>query len=541
MSTEEAIPERKTKQKLPVINVNPYDRLACTKYRFSVSQIDTWSLCKRKWGFQKIEKIEGTNRYAQRGLAVHGHLENWLIDGIPPPDNDKYGVLARTALAPTMLLPPPGTCEVERSFLYISRNGIPYLGFMDVWEREKIYDHKTTTDIKWRKLTDAEWENVPEAARTDSPGPLSKNTQACLYATVSAARYNVSKVPLSWIYYVDKNKPGPAKPVNIVLERSKAEAVVDAMDVIAAEIIEIGWSAETARDLPANPGACESYGGCPYRERCGLTAEEMLEAIMTQSSIRTQLMHTPKITVKVKDENMSLLEQMKAKAAAAKNLEATPPASQTPTPMPAGAGSLMERLKAQAAPAIAAVAAQSPQNMQPQQPRVVSNPAAPGNALMERMRARAAGAVFPPAEEVSTPPVVMTPPATAKVVSHAPDDINPPEKPEVLEDDPDKLAAAVAYAQEQQELDGDQPLVQTGDVPVALETPSQQAEKKKRGRPAGSTSAHKESVVVQSGLSDCGYIWATVYAEALKQTLGDVVKANDCATAAVVAFRKLMG
>lgn len=39
---------------------------------------------------------------------------------------------------------------------------------------------------------------------------------------------------------------------------------------------------KTAKGLPYDASACEKYGGCPYQDKCGLSARERMQSIMAQ-------------------------------------------------------------------------------------------------------------------------------------------------------------------------------------------------------------------------------------------------------------------
>src|SRR5690606_9016115 len=54
----------------------------------SASQIETFKLCQRKWGFRTIEGIKASNRFAEAGTAYHDLIEPWLLHGTPLPADD---------------------------------------------------------------------------------------------------------------------------------------------------------------------------------------------------------------------------------------------------------------------------------------------------------------------------------------------------------------------------------------------------------------------------------------------------------------------
>jgi hypothetical protein len=504
--TAEALARTETqkKERYPLLRLNPFGHL---KPRFwwkdSTSQIDTWLLCRRKWGFKIIDRLNRQNAFGKRGTETHLHIENWLIDGIAPPEDERHGRLARTAIKH---LPLPRVAEVERKFEFISRAGICYIGAIDVQYmnpetgRPQIIDNKTTTSLKWAL----------------KPEDLQTNTQSVMYGSVAALRWEAPVVDLRWLYLVDVKSRPRAKPINGTVEIEHLLQELDRLDEVALEIAALGRTAKRAIDLQPNPAACEQYGGCPYRDDCPLSNAERLEGIMTQMSIREKLLartngaaagagaaaapQSIQATAPASNGNVSILEKMKAQAGAAQNLkiaapETAPvsnvPAQQAPvssqTAAPQSGADILSRLKARTQPA-------------------------PTTDRVEAAGMAAAAAAL--AEETTTQ--TQQP---ASPVAFAASDINPPEQPETPIDDPDELAQSVAASA-------------PNEPGKAAEVAAPAEEKRKRGRPA----APPVAATANRTVSDDGLVFAIAYVTSL-YVGKDPHVAAECATGALRAFR----
>lgn len=484
-----AIEEEKVDwSKVPVLN--PHRVKQRFRRFFSVTQVETWRLCKRKWGYAQLDKLRYANKYAERGKQVHKIAELWLKDGIPPDTTTRYG---RMVNAGTKHLPLPGTALVEYPFIYVTKNGIAYCGnidatkYADLYDPQKnltvdpqrgcIWDHKSTTSFDWA-LT-------PETLRI--------NVQSNVYGAAIVALLDVQYVDLRWVYYEDVNKNPRALPVDATVDLKHIETQLEQIDATAEEIGLHGLTQKCASDLEPNGGACRAYGGCPYQDICPISDGERLQAYMTQLSIREQLMQ----------------KAAKNGAAPASQTAATPaastPAASTPAPStaPSSGMSALERMRANAksqAPANAPPAGAPAATVQTQAP------APAGGSLLERMKAKAAGAA------------PQSQPVEQQRANYAPTDINPPEQPTNPIDDADEVAA-------------------NNEAAKAGQNPEQAAPKTRGRKPAAT--APVAQMLTQTGLSDEGFIFGHVYSEALRETKGDIEIAAEAATNAVHIFRQI--
>lgn len=275
----------------------------------SASQESTYDLCHKKWGFEKLDRLpKPPNRYAERGLDVHKVLEKWLEKGIPVDPDTDAGKIAMPGLK---FLPPPGVSLVEHNFWFES-DVATYVGFWDVLVPRprvyvgntpiiEVYDHKTTSDLKWVK----------------SFNELREDPQVIIYA-ISALfslyerwKELCSHKPglcLTWVYYrANPSKPGarrsqmyilpdeekelPQLPKGIdkecfgVIRMSELEQMYQKFEDTAAELLEHHRQGHKGQDLPGNVAGCNAYGGCPYLGNpCELTTREIMRGYMAQES-----------------------------------------------------------------------------------------------------------------------------------------------------------------------------------------------------------------------------------------------------------------
>ena len=170
----------------------------------SASQLDTFSQCMAKWGYEYLDGHRPPpHPSAQCGTRVHAILEGWLAKGIPPnPDEvlvikDRVYEVGKIATAGLHNLPAPGPHhDVEGEFVIPFMSGYPasWRGFIDssyvrpdgTEAVPEILDHKTTTNLDYRKTVE----------------DLHGDVQAMLYAWVGLSRVPSSdRVNLRWVYY----------------------------------------------------------------------------------------------------------------------------------------------------------------------------------------------------------------------------------------------------------------------------------------------------------------------------------------------------
>ena len=239
----------------------------------SPSSIEAFELCERRWGWVKLNRQpKQTSEAADEGSAVHRAHDDWLTKGIPYDRTTRIGEIAACTLH---LLPDPGSCvvEVEVRFTYA---GIVFGGKIDVhWPEPDfvvILDHKTTGDFQWAKTTKEE---------------LIGHPQAPIYAAWGMAYYGKSWAHLRWNYALRAKQPKP-KPSWHLVHESEVKPAIDAHIPTARRMLQVIEHANSerargrmfgARDLPANPRACQAYGGCVHRKLCGIDTGDALSSV----------------------------------------------------------------------------------------------------------------------------------------------------------------------------------------------------------------------------------------------------------------------
>ena len=327
----------------------------------SASQIESYLMCPRKWGFRSIEKVQAPpNKYAQRGLDLHDVAERFLRDGTEPPDTDA-GKAFRAGLP---FLPAPGTGVCEGAFEYrIPGEPFVFVGRID-WRRGPkpfaidLLDHKTTSssDFSWTK----------------DKGALMADVQAMLYSAYVMQLEGLEVIRGRWLSYRWTPDRPKAVPVDFEAPLAHVVAQFEKIREIAREMAFRVEQHVKAAELPYDAASCGAFGGCPYHDKCALSGAERLRAHMS-----------PQLSLK---EKMA----MRAQQQPAVN---PPPAAAPAAPAPAvpAQAVLPAAVAAPAAPASpAAVAA-------PAAPASPAASAAPAMSLADKMKARRAAAPAAPA------------------------------------------------------------------------------------------------------------------------------------------------
>jgi hypothetical protein len=253
----------------------------------------------------------------------------------------------------------------------------------------KIQDYKTTSDFRNAK----------------TPEELQKNTQLCWNAKYIFTNSDYDEIEIEHLYLLTKGRP-KAMPVSTKVTRAQVEEVWQRDLALIREMVAWGeMSPITADPLPPNTNACDDYGGCYYRTKCGFDVANVGWKKRIDPMSETQ--------------KSSLLSQLLTTALGAK--PDSPLVQQTKAALEKGPADLMAVLggaKA-AAPAVPAPAptpppaAASPPAPKPETPvTIFEAPAAnlfsgssnAAEALKAKLAARPAGIVPPDA-----PPATSTP------------------------------------------------------------------------------------------------------------------------------------
>lgn len=320
----------------------------------SASQISTWRGCKRQWAFKYIERIETPSTPAQLlGTEVENEqLQPYLLQGRAFEYTTKDGKKrdsAEIAASSLAYLPKPMTpgLELQRHFLMPSptwiggvHSGVSYQGYIDMWHRDSrtfpdfeghesglvipsAQDFKTTKDLKYRK----------------KEGALSIDVQAMLYATHALYATRAPAVDLGWIYMRTQGGRKAERTKLRVFPDHVAEQFqeLDATGQEIARIRRLGNKGEIkALDLEPNPDHCGAFGGCPFQSKCNLSPSQIIDAQAARANrlldinldINKELKRIEPMTMQT--GGMSMLDQLRAKKAAADQGVAATPAQVSP-------------------------------------------------------------------------------------------------------------------------------------------------------------------------------------------------------------------
>lgn len=264
-------------------------------YYYSASQVSTFRDCKRKWAFDKIDKApRKPNKYAEAGTRIHDKLEHYLEDGVVP-DHEK-DTDALIMMPGIKYLPDPGVARVEQrfelklgalgamvgyiDFEYVGKDGVPVNG-----------DHKTTGDLRYALKGDKEEKRALARGIAIPDGELlRKDTQSVVYAVHTLEKYQTDKVRNQWVYYKrDPKRPG-SKLSEAEMHLADVAKLWDDVLVDVKEMKRLRDSGVKAAEVEFNAGACDRYGGCPYRNGpCQLKPQERLRSFVMNQTMKERI------------------------------------------------------------------------------------------------------------------------------------------------------------------------------------------------------------------------------------------------------------
>jgi len=308
----------------------------------SASQVALFMTCQRKWYFRYIEKIRFPQTAAQaRGTLIHKQIENYLKHGRQPKDPilAKYvqAAVAATKRDGTPLLPNPSnhgkTHLVEHQFwLKLPGNLPPWQGFIDLLVKAlppEIGDFKTTSNVRYAKtvdelLQDPQMMSYAKFAYVeDHKGPLT------LWHLVIEAKKRKGSIDPEVMN--DANLAAMlAPPVRglprtiytpITVEEEHVENRWQELIEVVNEMTTVAARCKSQDDFVPNTMRCGDYGGCEYRDQCGIIdvpispdalfkkSREKKEQNKIMSSVLNRLMGKTETKTETKAETKKQLPQ----------------------------------------------------------------------------------------------------------------------------------------------------------------------------------------------------------------------------------------
>jgi CRISPR/Cas system-associated exonuclease Cas4 (RecB family) len=231
----------------------------------SVSQLNSFGRCKRRWFFQKVRRVPlppKARPAAAMGQEIHRLHEHYYKKGFVPKGHQHE----RKVLASLENLPKCGPgVEAELPFRIEEANEVPFTGVIDLVDRRmmmlsaggtlRIIDHKTTSSI---------------ASKEANPVDVSTDPQMLTYAEVGyregAERVEVAHNTISTTHVARILPPVFVHiPREIAAENWAAQRRTIRMMVVCAAAPPSDWN-----DVPCNTEACFDFGGCDYLPICAL-------------------------------------------------------------------------------------------------------------------------------------------------------------------------------------------------------------------------------------------------------------------------------
>lgn len=282
----------------------------------SASQIETFNQCARKWGFDKLDRIERADSAgARESSALHAECEAHHLDGSVPTSG-----AARVALR---LAPPPSsTVVVEQGFEWpLPGSNIIFTGFIDLLDlsdpkHPRIWDYKFYKDKKYFRGAE----------------DLRSDIQRITYTHVLFQEFPEAEKVSFGLIQVAKTGTHAACLVDFPSTRDEARIHFERVSSLAYAIAGHRELTSSARDIdfPPTDTPCVAYGGCHYIKVCGGAPSAPFNAESFVSNLFAEDV-----------QDMSFMKNLKASRPA----PATPAAAPAATPAAAPAAATKPRFQ----------------------------------------------------------------------------------------------------------------------------------------------------------------------------------------------------
>lgn len=273
----------------------------------SASQAKNWLQCPRIWYADKVLKIKKPTTEAMlRGTAIHEAIEHYLLTGeVLDCEWAEYVEAAREHLDP-LVKAADTQFVVEGKMLRETFFGGPkWLGYKDL----EIVQHNPHAEVSVRIL---DYKSTSDRKYAKTPAELSEDLQLNSYAKQTFDdRPNLKTIRLGHLYLLTKNKKKIGWTVWTEVDREQVEKVWARTLNVVREIMDtvkvMGLSGDKFEDLTPNTDSCGMYGGCFFRNRCGIGGAKV------NFSVESLLRKKP-----TGEKMPSLSEKLKAKTNGAK-------------------------------------------------------------------------------------------------------------------------------------------------------------------------------------------------------------------------------
>jgi hypothetical protein len=231
----------------------------------SVSQLNSFKRCKRRWFFQKVRRVKVPTEHkagANTGIEIHAEHDHYYKHGFVV-TGSKHERKVRASLEN---LPPCGPdVSSELSFkvpIDVSGQRLSFVGVIDLVDQAflpallKITDHKSTGNIARLKA---------------EPVDVYNDAQMLTYAHVGYTLFNPARVEVAHNTISSKHVARTIPPVYVHVPRQKAEENwVDQLGAVGT-MIELAQSPPADwNDVPCNTEACSDFKGCDFLPICTL-------------------------------------------------------------------------------------------------------------------------------------------------------------------------------------------------------------------------------------------------------------------------------
>lgn len=222
----------------------------------SASQVSTFRRCKRRWHWEYVGGHKQPPTPSQAlGTAIHSAMEHYVQTGEIKTTVDGIEV-EKFVRALSQHVEHDTTIEVERSIeLKTFPKGPKWVGYIDYWDTQgTIRDYKTTSNLRYAK----------------TPHELENDIQSCAYAYAWLLHHpERDSVRVVFTYAETRNKKTKTTEVEVNITRQHAEAAwQDALSDVR-DMVKL-YKNKDSLSVDANPEACNDYGGCPHKTRCGI-------------------------------------------------------------------------------------------------------------------------------------------------------------------------------------------------------------------------------------------------------------------------------
>ncbi len=229
--------------------------------------------CALKWWYRYVRRIKGPDTGSLiEGRKLHDELKRYQTTGARDISALAMSGLHMVPTGPDLIVEQPiHKVEGKTITSLLEADGVPVIGWVDHCNRRGVNmgaDDITDTQDPPGTVEIIDWKWKRDGSKSEyyiARDQLITNTQLCGYGLGIGRHFGASHVRIGHGYFPStRGRPRKVSKLHVLQDYADNWKYVDGL----ARSLRCTAQESNPERIEGNRNACESYGGCPYRDQC---------------------------------------------------------------------------------------------------------------------------------------------------------------------------------------------------------------------------------------------------------------------------------